>query len=262
MAASSSLRATIPDFGLVRDATVWEPKDTAFIDSYIVPADPDKSPGFHHTSAPEWRSFKITLPRSSTKSSRGPKSPKLLNGYAVSPTHHAYATFCVELTSPDGARHTDMRYRDMVVDNYISACASAPTPEPVAKLRWLGVANIINACSRSTFAQIFQLTGHDILRPSSVEIRPVIDLSDANAGAGRLRNLLLNDPFTRGVLALLHHRARDVGHSFVKRFIFISRGYEGHEHSGDPSPLELRLDLVVELARPGDDDEIANSTNI
>ncbi|KAI0119985.1 hypothetical protein GGR51DRAFT_495846 [Nemania sp. FL0031] len=159
-----------------------------------------------------------------------------------------------------------MRYRDMIADNYVSACASALDPKsnpsaPLSKLRWLGVANILNESSRSTFAQIFRLRGHDILNRGSVEIRPATDLNDANPSAAYLWDLLLHDPFTRGVLALLHHRARDVGYAFVKRIIFISHGYEGREHSGEPSPLELRLDLVVELARGGDD-EMAITANI
>ncbi|KAI8950784.1 hypothetical protein F4801DRAFT_547572 [Xylaria longipes] len=142
-----------------------------------------------------------------------------------------------------------MRYRDMVADNCVSACS----PASMAKLRWLGVANILHEGSRSTFTKVFRLAGRDILSRGEVEVRPDVDLNDNPT----LRSLLLEDPFTRGVLALLHHRAEELGHAFVRRFVFISEGYEGREH-GEPSSLELRLNLVVELARPGDADDDAD----
>ncbi|KAI0194095.1 hypothetical protein EV127DRAFT_504913 [Xylaria flabelliformis] len=235
--ANSILRNTIEDFGLTREPTVWEPKDTSFIDSYLVYASLSESSS--HPSMPEWSSYKITRPR-------GSKSPTLLNGYAVSPSHHAYVTFCVQLTAAEASsspRITAMRYRDMIADNYISACS----PSALAKLRWLGVANILHGGSRSTFRQVFRLAGRNILSRSAVEVYPSIDLKDRP----ELRDLLLKDPFTRGVLALLHHHAGELGNAFVKRFVFISEGYEDHEHSGEPSPLELRFNLVVELGRPG-----------
>ncbi|KAI3323181.1 hypothetical protein HD806DRAFT_544550 [Xylariaceae sp. AK1471] len=247
---AATMQKTIQSYGLIREPTVWEPKDTAFIDPYLMLASPRYNSLSPSASAPEWKSFKIT------QSCPSSSSPKLLNGYAVSPSHHAYVTFCVKLTATDAARDpvrlTEMRYRDMIVDNYISACINSPTS--TSKLRWLGIANILNKPSRSTFHQVFHLAGRDILSRGNVEVHPSL-LHDKNEKYERqTRDLLFNDPFTRGVLALLHHRARDMGYAFVKRFIFISEGYEGREFSGQPSPLELRLNLVVELARPGDDD--------
>ncbi|KAI0550878.1 hypothetical protein F4679DRAFT_594506 [Xylaria curta] len=236
---------TIEDFGLIREPTVWEPKDTSFIDPYLVYASLSESSS--HPSIPEWSSHKITL-------SRGSKSPKLLNGYAVSPSHHAYVTFCVQLTTAEACsspRITAMRYRDMIADNYVSSCS----PGAMVKLRWLGVANILHEGSRSTFRQIFQLADRNILSRREVEVYPNTDLKDNP----KLRDLLLKDPFTRGVLALLHHHAGELGRAFVRRFVFISEGYEGHEHSGGPSPLELRFNLVVELGRPGDEDADASA---
>ncbi|KAH8162548.1 hypothetical protein CIB48_g5703 [Xylaria polymorpha] len=230
---------TIEDFGLIREPTVWEPNDTSFIDPYLVYASLNECSSLRSSppSLPEWSSYKITLPQ-------GSQSPKLLNGYAVSPSHHAYVTFCVQLLISPGEderrRLTGMRYRDMIADNFVSVC-------PLAKLRWLGVANIMHAGSRATFTDVFRLAGRDIRSRGEVEVRPDVDLSDNP----ELRSLLLNDPFMRGVFALLHRRAKELGHAFVRRFIFISEGYEG---TGDPSPLELRLNLVVELARPGDGD--------
>ncbi|KAI1736217.1 hypothetical protein F4680DRAFT_469322 [Xylaria scruposa] len=231
---------TIEDFGLTREPTAWEPKDTSFIDPYLAYASLSESSS--HPSVPEWSSHKITLPQ-------GSRSPKLLNGYAVSPSHHAYVTFCVQLTAAEARsspRITAMRYRDMIVDNYTSACCS---PAAMAKVRWLGVSNILHKGSRSAFKQVFQLAGRNILLRGEVEVCPNTDLKDNP----KLRDLLLRDPFTRGVLALLHHHAGELGHAFVRRFVFISEGYEGQEHSGDPSPLELRFNLVVELGRPGDE---------
>ncbi|KAI1754478.1 hypothetical protein F4782DRAFT_32812 [Xylaria castorea] len=149
-------------------------------------------------------------------------------------------------------RITAMRYRDMIADNCISACP----PTTMASLRWLGVANILHEGSRSTFAQIFRLADRDILSRGEVELCPDVDLKDNP----KLRDILLKDPFTRGVLALLHYHTGELGHAFVRRFVFISEGYEGRQHSGEPSPIELRLNLVVELARPSDEDGDAGAS--
>lgn len=248
--SASAPKNTVQDFGLVRESTVWESKDTAFIDPYLAhtslnnPSRSSSSPA----TIPEWGTFKITLPRPA--SSRGSRSPKLLNGYAVAPSHHAYVTFCVQLTTSGAPRLTPMRYRDMIVDNYVSACAS--TSASLSKLRWLGVANIINETSRAIFEKVFQLTGRDILSRGAVEIRPSIELRGTYPDHEEFRALLVHDPFTRGVLALLHHHAQAIGYASVKRFIFISEGFESGGGSGSPSPLRLRLNLVVELARSGD----------
>jgi hypothetical protein len=244
--SAATTRKTVEDFGLVRESTVWEPKDTTFIDPYLILASIKSNPFPSSASAPEWRSFKITQPCPGG-------SPRLLNGYAVSPSHHAYVTFCVQLTATDAARDpvrlTEMRYRDMIVENYISASMSLPTS--ISKLRWLGVANIVSKPSRSTFHQLFHLAERGILLRGSVGIEP----SSLHGEIGKqMHGILLNDPFARGVLALLHHCAQHIGYAFVKRFICLSEGYEGHQFSGYPSPLELRLSLVVELARPGNDE--------
>ncbi|KAI1169253.1 hypothetical protein F5B18DRAFT_646110 [Nemania serpens] len=271
MASSNAnvLSSTIQAFGLAREPTVWEPQDTAFIDPYIILADLDNSSRPAAPSTPEWRSFKITLPCSAVPAgtyapSSAPSGPVLLNGYAVSPSHHAYVTFFVQLMAPDGTRLTGMRYRDMIADNYVTAASaststSTSTSSTLSKLRWLGVANILNPSSRSNFVQIFRITGKDILARGSVEICPAVDLRSDDNGNDKtgarhhlLSDLILHDPFASGVFALLRQRARDMGGAFVRRFIFISEGYEGHEHSREPSPLELRFNLVVELARPVD----------
>ncbi|KAI0408107.1 hypothetical protein F4802DRAFT_451037 [Xylaria palmicola] len=252
----SSAKTTVEDFGLVRESTVWEPKDTAFIDSYLACSSPDPNPA---TPTPEWSSFKITLPRES-------RSPKLVNGYAVSASHHAYVTFCVQLTAQDDAsrRLTAMRYRDMIADNYASACGS---PAALSQLRWLGVANILDASSRAMFACVFERAGRDMLARGSVEICPdevFRRRHDEDDEAARpLRAHLLGGKFTRGVLALLHHHARHIGAgAFVRRFIFLSEGYDGPRHpTNGPSPIELRLNLVVGLARRDDLGAAVNAEN-
>ncbi|KAI1310100.1 hypothetical protein F5Y03DRAFT_49736 [Xylaria venustula] len=246
---SNAMKHTIQDFGLVRENTAWEPKDTAFIDPYIVYTNSNNYPGSSTppSTVPEWRTFKIT--------SASASGPKLLNGYAVSPSHHAYVTFCVRLidaTDDASTRLTPMRYRDMIADNYVSACISTSASTTLNKLRWLGVSNIMNKTARATFKRVYELKRHDILARGAVEIRPDIDLRGDHPHHGELRVLLLNDPFTRGVLALLHHHARETGRASVKRFIFISEGFEssGFENSREaPSALQLRLNLVVELTR-------------
>ncbi|KAI0969738.1 hypothetical protein F4678DRAFT_480895 [Xylaria arbuscula] len=250
----SAMKNTIQDFGLVRENTQWEPKDTAFIDPFLTYASLNNYPSSSTppTTVPKWSTFKITSPSAS-----GSESPKLLNGYAVSPSHYAYVTFCVKLittTDDSGARLTPMRYRDMIADNYVSACISTSTSPSttLSKLRWLGVSNIMNTTSRVNFKRVYEIKGHDILARGAVEIRPDVDLRGDHPHHGELRALLLNDPFTRGVLALLHHHARDIGRASVKRFVFISEGFESNEFEnsrGAPSALQLRLNLVVELTR-------------
>ncbi|KAI1429521.1 hypothetical protein F5Y12DRAFT_796427 [Xylaria sp. FL1777] len=258
MAASNNsgsvLRHRIEDFGLVRESTEWEARDTAFIDPYLTRASLDESS--HSSSSlptiPEWSTFKITLPYStlSSTSSRDSGSPRLLNGYAVSPSHHAYVTFAIYLTISGAGRLTPMRYRDMIADNYISACVS--TSSSLSQLRWMGVANILNETSRATFQRVYELTGHDILSRGAVEIEPEIHLREDFPNHQAFRDLLVNDPFTRGVLALLHHHAEAMSHASVKRFVFVSEGFESSAYCTSPSPLELRLNLIVELARCGD----------
>ncbi|KAI1117313.1 hypothetical protein F5Y14DRAFT_379413 [Nemania sp. NC0429] len=255
----ASSNANIPNamvqaFGLAREPAFLEPEDTAFIDSYIVLADFD-NPSIPRT--PEWRSFEISLPCS-----------------AIPPTAlKAAGTYASSLTSLGPI----LLNRDMIVDNYnytmsTSTSTSTPTCSPMSKLRWLGVANILNLSSRSTFAQIFRAAGKDILTRGSVKVRPPvnfhlhrnidIDVDGAHARHHhhhhhhhhQLLHFLLHDPFACGVLALLRERAGEMGGAFVRRFIFVSEGYEEgghHAHSKPPSPLELRLNLVVELARPG-----------
>ncbi|KAF2970033.1 hypothetical protein GQX73_g3553 [Xylaria multiplex] len=242
--SGSTIKPTIQDFGLRRGPWRWEPKDTAFIDTYLVLSTLNNSsrPSSPNIPTPEWTAFKIELPRPASS-----RSADLLNGYAVSPSHHAYVTFCVELTR-DTTRLTPMRYRDMLADNYASSSPSTS----LSQLRWLGVSNILNLTARATFMRLFQLSNRDILSQGRVEVCPDTDLSEAEPDHKELRALLLHDPFARGVLALLHHHAQDLGHAFVKRFVFISEGWEGRAASAGPSVLELRLNLVVELARPGD----------
>ncbi|KAI0525295.1 hypothetical protein F5B22DRAFT_658197 [Xylaria bambusicola] len=244
---ANALKSTISDFGLIREPTVWEPKDTAFIDPYLVYASMKPSLHFSPPTIPGWASYKITLPRPGSS-----QKPKLLNGYAVSPLHNAYVTFCVQLTSPDvSKRYTPMRYRDMIVDNYISACIASSTA-PLSELRWLGIANILNPASRATFERIFQLTGRNILSRGVVEISPTIELKGDFPKHKEFHKLLLADPFTRGVIALLHQHAEALGRASVKRFIFVSEGFEAGEFPRRPSPLELRLNLIVELTRSDD----------
>ncbi|KAI0537817.1 hypothetical protein GGR58DRAFT_527003 [Xylaria digitata] len=253
--SDSALKRTIQDFGLVRGSWLCEPKDTAFIDAYLVLSTlnkPPRSSSSPNIPTPKWEGFKIEIPRPA--SSVVPWGEKLLNGYAVSPSHHAYVTFYVELTR-NATRLTPMRYREMIADNYASASPSTS----LSQLRWLGVSNILNLTARSTFTRLFRLSGVDILLQGRVEVRPDIDLSESEPDHKELRALLLHDPFTRGVLALLHHRAQDLGHAYVKRFVFISEGWEGSAASAGPSPLELRLHLVVELARPGDTADVVKT---
>lgn len=252
--SASSPKATISDFGLVRARTVWEPKDTAFIDPYLVHASMQSAPRSSPAPPiPQWSTYKITLPQPGSTSHGTSRSPNLLNGYAVSTSNNAYVTFCVQLTSLDASRrYTPMRYRDIIVDNYVSASSSScSSSAPLTQLRWLGVANILNTASRATFERIFQLSERDILSRGSVEISSSLQLRSDYPRHKEFRKLLLADPFTRGVVALLKHHSQALGRASVKRFIFLSEGFDRGEFACKPSPLELRLDLVVELTRSG-----------
>ncbi|KAI0199014.1 hypothetical protein F4808DRAFT_225889 [Astrocystis sublimbata] len=262
---SNTKRKRIQEFGLLRQATVWDKGLTSFIDPYLMYNHPDpvKTP-----SSPEWSTYTITCPSASVNA-----ASRLLNEYAVSHSHDAYVTFCVQLTEGTEAgspRVTAMRYAEMIADNYVHALtswsqssrpASSPplrsnsvsssflTPSPLAGLRWLGVANILHAGSRDTFKKIFCYKGRDIYSRGIVEIRPDVDFE--REGSLQLVEAILNDPFTRGVFKLLRLYREEMESASVRRFLFLSNGYDGRQFSEEPSPLELRLDLIVELARPG-----------
>ncbi|KAI1201048.1 hypothetical protein F5X97DRAFT_339513 [Nemania serpens] len=271
---SNNQSSTIQAFGLTRQPAAWDPKVTAFLDPYIMPANLENSSRPADPSAsstPEWRCFEITLPRSAVPADlieqyeplgaldddvfypstdvplSASSGPVLLNVYAVSPSHCAYVTSFVQLTAPSAKRLTKMRYSDMIADNMASAATSASTStsSPLSKLRWLCLTN--NSRSRLSFKHMFDHAEKDILARGSVEIRPVYNKDETDRW---LLDYLFYEDLTRGVFVLLHDHARALGGAYAKRFIFISEGYEGRdEYSGPIPPPDLRLHLVVELAR-------------
>jgi len=183
--STTSRLRTIEDYGLIREATAYDPEDTAFMDLYfILSSSPYSSPASVPVLVPEWKAFKIIQPpptsvtteKTTEEEEEEDEEPRILSMYAVSPTHHAYVTLYVKLTTTtldedegqdededaginptptttldkdegqdknqyqDGRgnkRLTTMRYRDMIADNYISAFPPTRGPGQQQHLRTL-----------------------------------------------------------------------------------------------------------------------------
>ena len=160
-----------------------------------------------------------------------------LSWYHVAPSLRTYITMYVELTEDDaiGAkRYTPMHYRDMMVDNYLTAGGDLRT------WQYIGTNSIVNKPTRKLFEDVFQSRGIDSTQSGSVEFLP----SDK-----RFADIMIANPFTRGIQGLLQKYERQMGNAKVKRLVFISDRVHRPFLRG-PKP---EYNLVVELCRPGED---------
>ncbi|KAI8634331.1 hypothetical protein F5Y19DRAFT_208727 [Xylariaceae sp. FL1651] len=214
----SSQRTTIEQHGLMRQSVPHYAQDTSFMERFI-------DTGSHAKYNTSWSTFRINDVKG-----------EMLNWYAVSPSLQAYVTMCVGLVNGDQVddeRITLMRYRDMIVDNYLAAGGNLET------LRYIGTKSIINEPSRLAIENIHSQAGEDFSRAGVVEFLP------------REKEFLDTDPFARGIQSLVLHYANDTGGARVKRFIFISEGLKLGMTS--PDLFNPSLHMVVELCRPGDE---------
>ncbi|KAI0868363.1 hypothetical protein GGS24DRAFT_217713 [Hypoxylon argillaceum] len=214
-----ALRQTISDFNLVRDIDKYATREVDFIEPYIEAI----SKG---TSRASWAGYSVSDP------------DRELCYYIVSTSLKAYVTEAVFLTEGDeidAERITLMRYRDMIVDNYLAAGGDLST------LRYIATKGIVNITTRGAFMLCFIKAGTDFTRAGTVEFLP----TDAGFDSA-----IMSNPFTRGIQALLRQYEKEMGGAKIKKFIFISMGLSPTGAMTVNSPV---LHLVVEVCRPGDD---------
>ncbi|TGJ84243.1 hypothetical protein E0Z10_g4536 [Xylaria hypoxylon] len=167
----------------------------------------------------------------------GPAGSDYSASWVISLPLNAYVTEYVALTDGHeigGKRLTPMRYRDMMVDNYLDAGGDLKT------WTYIGTRSIANMATRDLISNVFHAAGKDVDQPGSVEF-----LSDSS----EFGNVAFGNPFTQGIQGLLREYEEDMGKAKIKRFIFISEGM-CKEKDIYVYPL---LNLVVELCRPGDE---------
>ncbi|KAI0019867.1 hypothetical protein F4780DRAFT_744424 [Xylariomycetidae sp. FL0641] len=126
----------------------------------------------------------------------------LMNTYAVSVTERAYVTNFVALQSDDAIgsrRYTEMRYRDMFVDNYRAAGGNLKT------LQWIGTQEVINVPTRTMIFEAFRSRESLYARPDT----PTCGLRRSYRGCHcqevHLRHRGLPGPENADTLALRTH---------------------------------------------------------
>ncbi|KAI1426328.1 hypothetical protein F5Y12DRAFT_713323 [Xylaria sp. FL1777] len=208
-------RQTVSDHGLSRSFTNVVRKHTQFMEPYI-----------ESLGNAEFFGFRISL------------ELDIYDWYLVSPLLNSYITLYVDLTDGDGVgakRRTPMRYRDMMVDNYLAAGGDLRT------WRFIGTRSIINDPTRFLIEKSFFARGRDSRKPGSIEFL---------ASDEKFVSITRGNPFTRCIQGLLSQYEKDMGKAKMKRVIFITEGWAGDISYGYPEP---KFHLVVELYRPGDD---------
>ncbi|KAI1175156.1 hypothetical protein F4777DRAFT_598756 [Nemania sp. FL0916] len=156
--------------------------------------------------------------------------------YAVSTSLNAYVTQSVFLLVDediDSRRITPMRYRDMMVDNYLAAGGCLRT------WKFIGTQSIINDDTRQLAWECLFKAQNIVGMPGLQEFSP----NDKGYSAA-----LYGNPFTRGIQHMLHKYQRQTGNAKIKKFTFISPCRKPGDADAYP-----RLHLVVELCRPGED---------
>ncbi|KAI0804988.1 hypothetical protein GGR55DRAFT_681611 [Xylaria sp. FL0064] len=206
----------VSQYGLIRSIGPTFRFDTEFMEPYV--------------GNIEWDGFRVY------------KGDDTYSSYSVSPRLNAYVIISVDLTVGDdlGARRlTEMRLRDMMVDNYLDADGDLRT------WRYIGVNDITNDAARLTIENSFSNHGVDTRVPGSIQLVP--DDSDFPSVAAQ-------NPFLRCIRGLLRQYEIEMGMARIKRVIFISAGFK--------DALDPDFHLVVELCRPGEDgypsDEVWN----
>ncbi|KAI1825434.1 hypothetical protein F4861DRAFT_199754 [Xylaria intraflava] len=211
-------RQTIGDYSLVRRTSYFSYLTVDFMSRYV---DPDGS------AKDSWVGFAVEDTRYLN-----------LNTYAVSPQLNAYVTMSVFLTYGDDIgdrRITPMRYRDMMVDNYLAAGGDLKT------WRYIGVHSIVHNPTVKLIEKSFRETRGGILEASTMEYTP---------DTPGFQDVAYLNPFTRGIMNLLQQYKEETGRAKVKRFIFVSMGLPQNGVGWDLGP---ELHMLVELCRPGEE---------
>ena len=157
----------------------------------------------------------------------------------MSTKHRAYVTICMGLTDGEergDLRLTEMRYRDMTIDNIVTTGGG---DEAMTSLRFLATKFIMNDAARETIADCFRGCNKDITKPGDIEILP----SDKC-----FEKCLKVNPFARGAKCMLKHRRDATAHAVIKRLIFISDGLKPSQKVDFMNPP---LHMLCELEHPG-----------
>ena len=207
-------RERIEDYGLVRLGTEPNSDLCRFIEPYL-------------GGGPfNWESSKITLPGHEDH----------LNWYSMSKSHDAYVTLCVGLTDGDergDPRLTDMRYRDMTIDNIVASGGEGA----LSSLRFLATRSIFNQSARDTIESCFRARGLDFMKPGSLEVKP---------GDECYSKCVKVNPFARGHRCMLRHCSDATDCALIKRLIFVNEGIDPRV----PSFMNPTLHMICELERP------------
>ncbi|KAK5636567.1 hypothetical protein RRF57_012279 [Xylaria bambusicola] len=203
---ATSPNVPIAAYGLRREGGAQASlADTAFIEPYT-----------GHSENAWYSNYKVSL---------GPLNA--LCWYVVSPLLRSYVTMSIRLTKDEeigSERYTKMRYRDMMVDNYLDAGGDLRT------WQWMGIANIANIVTRKLMREVLEGRGIDHKEPPcSAEVL---------RGDKEFAHVLDGNPFTRGIQGLLRKYEKDMGKAKIKRVIFVISPFDYH--------------MIVEMYRPGE----------
>jgi hypothetical protein len=201
--------------------------------------DPFSCPDFleEFVGETEWKSWAIT--RIDDGSGKTPYSDKKINTYATSVERGAYITYSIDTTQGDtqGApRITDMKHRDLIIDNWLSAGGN------LHDLTFVGTSIIINKFGVLAAKHAFLVEGLDFVHGGQVEMYPDDELYNG---------CVMSNPFVAGQGRL----AKSLGRR-IKRFIFITlpdyyTEDETFDPFGDDEPI---CHLVMEMAKPDEPD--------
>lgn len=153
--------------------------------------------------------------------------------YATSGALGVHITFQVNLTAgerPRSTRFTQMRHREMVLDN----CRYHL--ENLKSLRFLAWRGIVHTPTRSQIELTFIARSMTFERPGYVEI---------SSGTQQFAEIIAGNPFTRGTERMLKENAEEMGNAKIARVILISEGLRGRKKADGDNPL---LHLVIELS--------------
>ncbi|KAI1330772.1 hypothetical protein F5Y16DRAFT_342973 [Xylariaceae sp. FL0255] len=189
--------------------------------------DPEHAKEFH-SSWPTWQ-----IKHTDGRTWRG----ETLNWYSVSLTHRGYLTLGVSLTNGEdqgSPRRTTMRYRDMIVDNYLTAGGDLRT------WRWYGAKYIINKLARAAITKTLSDESIQIAEGSRKA-----QFVQIKASHPKFEEFTSGNPLARGIMSLCRKYSAETGNAKVKEITFIS----DRSISTDDPPYHM----LAELCRPGED---------
>lgn len=220
-----AVRKTVEDYGLARTRILVEPQPS-FVESFLPRPKPQ-----------DWQYNEVGLPVGHPANYG--EASVFLNFYSYSRSHDAYITQYIWLTEGEeiaSPRVTEMRYRDMTIDNIIAA---GGRPE---ELRFLAIHNIINKAAMKSIARVFKMAGMDIDKTGVVTIHP---------GDHIFEECRASNPFLRGQGRLLEHSEDPTGGAFIKQVIFVSEGFDlSRPTTASMEESGTMVHMITEFDRP------------